>query len=616
MKKIKKIEESWKVNFLNSVLVKNKKLDFDLAKSLFRGSGNIPESLSELRLGVRSFGNNIQDSSDYMSIICKFLEVVGIEISKDKIDKSIEDGVKIEDVVRRVVLIYKSLFYANEKFSVLDPFSNNYGDLDFFMKIENGINSDNLGTLFNNANEVHNQYIKLPTNYNKDKFVNELFKRIETTNDSLYITGKAGTGKSTFIQYYTKMTKKKIIVLSFTGIAAVNIGGQTIHSFCGFPFRPMLPKDEGVKKLQPHFNTYKIIQNLDTIIIDEVSMLRSDILEGMDHFFRINGGDKSKFFGGKQVLFVGDPYQLPPVVENDIVSNELFNDVYESEYFFDAPVFKKMSPEKIEFQKIHRQKNIEFINLLNKVRDYSIINTEINLINNKCTEISKFSEDDMEIRLTTNKYIAKEENRRRLDIINEKEYVYEAEIFNRFSKDKYPVPQYLHLKRGSQIMFVKNDCQNNIRQWVNGTIAEIDFLTDEVIEVKMKDGSIHKIEKVTWENRKYKYNKLERRIESEVVGSFRHFPVKLAWAITIHKSQGLTFDNVKVDLGSRTFAPGQLYVALSRCKSLKGLTLVRKINNNDIIIDKRIQKFEKNYCNQVKTTSYRNNAHNKNIILQ
>ena len=616
MKSTKRIEESWKANFLNSVLVKNDKLDFDLAKSIFRGSGNMPESLSELRLGIRSFGNNIQDSSDYISIIYKFLEVVGIKISKDKIDKSIEEGVKLEDIVRRVVLIYKSLFYANEKFSVYDPFSSNYGDLDFFIKIETGIDSANLGTLFDNANEVHNQYVELPTNYDKNKFVNELFKRIETTNDSLYITGKAGTGKSTFIQYFTKTTKKKIILLSFTGIAAVNIGGQTIHSFCRFPFRPMLPKDKDIKKLKEHYNTFQIIKNLDTIIIDEVSMLRSDILEGMDHFFRINGGDKTKYFGGKQVIFVGDPYQLPPIVEDDEVSREIFSDVYKSEYFFDSPIFKLMKPEKIELTKIHRQKDVEFINYLNKVRDYSISNQEINYLNQEGLKKSELQKDIPEIRLTTNKYIAAQENMRRLDLINEKEFVYEAEISNKYPSDKYPVPQYLHLKRGAQIMFVRNDRQNDERRWVNGTIEEIDFLSDEIIEVKLEDGEICQIEKETWENRVYKYNKREKRIVSEVIGAYRHFPIKLAWAITIHKSQGLTFDKVKVDLGTGAFAPGQLYVALSRCSSFEGLTLVRKIKDSDIIIDERILEFDKNYFNQDHSTLYENNFRDESLVLQ
>ena len=614
MSKRKNIEGSWKTNFLNSVLVKNEKLDIDLAKSFFRGSGNIPESLSELRLGIRSFGNNIQDSSDYISIIYKFLEVVGIKISKDNIEKSIEEGVKLEDVVRRVVMIYKNLFYANEKFSVYDPFSNNYSDLDFFLKIETGIDSANLGTLFDNANEIHNQYIELPKNYDKDKFVKELFNRIETTNDSLYITGKAGTGKSTFIQYFTKTTKKKIILLSFTGIAAVNIGGQTIHSFCGFPFRPMLPEDKGIKKLQEHYNTFQIIKNLDTIIIDEVSMLRSDILEGMDHFFRINGGDKTKYFGGKQVIFIGDPYQLPPIVESDKVSYEIFTKVYKSEYFFDAPILKSMNPEKIEFKKIHRQKDIDFINHLNKIRDYSVTDQNIELINKRCYKTSDLENTDLEIRLTTNKYIAAQENSRKLDLINEKEFVYEAEIFNNYPKDKYPVPQYLHLKRGSQIMFVRNDRQNDMRRWVNGTISEIYFLSDEIIEVKLKDGEVYKIEKETWENRIYKYNKSEKRIVSEVIGTYRHFPIKLAWAITIHKSQGLTFDKVKVDLGTGAFAPGQLYVALSRCTSFEGLTLVRKIKDSDIIIDKRIQEFDNNSFN-IQIIKPENNFLDKELVL-
>ena len=594
MSKRKNIEGVWKTNFLDSVLVKNGSLDFDLAKSLFRGSGNIPESLSELSLGIRSFGNNIQDSSNYISIIYKFLEVVGIKISKDNIEKSIEEGVKLKDIVRRVVMIYKSLFYANKKFSVHDPFSNNYSDLDFFLKIETGVDSANLGTLFDNVNEIHNQYVELPKNYDKDKFIVDLFRRIETTNVSFYITGKAGTGKSTFIQYFTKNTKKNIILLSLTGIAAVNIGGQTIHSFCSFPFRPLLPKDKDIKKLQEHYSTFQILKNLDTIIIDEISMLRSDVLEGMDHFFRINGGDKTKYFGGKQVIFIGDPYQLPPILESDKVSYEIFTKIYKSEYFFDAPIFKSMNLEKIEFSKIHRQKDVDFINYLNKIRDYSVTDQDIDLINKRCYKNYEFGNTDLEIRLTTNNYVSAQENRRKLDLINDKEFVYEAEISNIYPEDKFPVPQYLHLKRGAQIMFVRNDRQNNTRRWVNGTISKIYFLSDEIIEVELADGVVHQIEKVTWENRVYKYNKLEGRIVSEIIGTFRHFPLKLAWAITIHKSQGLTFDKVKVDLGTGTFAPGQLYVALSRCTSFEGLTLVRQIKKSDIILDNRIQEFDRN----------------------
>jgi ATP-dependent DNA helicase PIF1 len=275
-----------------------------------------------------------------------------------------------------------------------------------------------------------------------------------------------------------------------------------------------------------------------------------------------------------------------------------------------------INPEKIAFTEIHRQKDDEFINYLNKVRDYSISNQEINYLNQKGLKTSELKENRLEIRLTTDKYIAAQENRRRLDLINEKEFVYESEIYNIFPKDKFPVPQYLHLKRGAQIMFVKNDLQNKVRRWVNGTITEIYFLSDEIIEVKLQDGEICQIEKETWENRVYKYNRREGIIESEVIETYRHFPIRLAWAITIHKSQGLTFDNVKVDLGTGTFVAGQLYVALSRCSSFEGLTLVREIMDSDIIIDERILEFDKNYFNQEYSKLHENNFRDESLVLQ
>ena len=242
-------------------------------------------------------------------------------------------------------MAYLAAVLEKDNFNVNDPFSNNYGDINFFLQIE--IGEDLQAKIdFTNAGESI-QNIALPTDYDQDEFVIKLFERIDKTNDSLFITGKAGTGKSTFIHYLTRNTKKKKLRLSFTGIAAVNIGGQTIHSFFGFPFKPMLPKDKDIPLFKEHWARRSIIREVDLIIIDEVSMLRSDILQAIDHSLRINGGDKTKLFGGKQIIFVGDPYQLPPIVESDSLHAELFSTTYKSEYFFDSPAFNDLNPEKI-----------------------------------------------------------------------------------------------------------------------------------------------------------------------------------------------------------------------------------------------------------------------------
>jgi len=594
MKKYKKVERKWVKGFLKSDFVKEGSFNQDLAKSIFRGQGTLPDSVSVYSGGFRAYANKIEDTLEYKEGLLKFLSLIGISISLDKLNEFILDGNELQDIVRRVHYIFKTLFYANENFNVNDPFNNNYGDINYLLRIELGNdNSESNPQLFDDLSlkELYNNYSKLPDNYEEDEIVKHLFERIENSNESVFLTGKAGTGKSTFVHYFTTKTKKKTLLLSFTGIAAVNIGGQTIHSFFRLPFKPLLPRDKEITKFKDHWSNKKIVQSVDTIVIDEVSMLRSDILEAIDYSLRINGGNPDLPFGGKQMVFIGDVYQLPPIVTSDSIEQELFKSIYTSEYFFDAPSFQTLNPIKIELTKVHRQKDSVFIETLNKVRDYSIIQSEVNDINDKCLRSDLGEGHELEIMLTSNRFIARTENAKRLESLPNLSFIFNANITGEFNADRFPAPVNLELKRNAQIMFVKNDNAIDERRWVNGSIATIEFLSDELIEVKLKDGSIHEIKKEVWENRKFKWDKKKGEITSEIIGTFEQFPIKLAWAITIHKSQGLTFDNVKIDLGTGTFVNGQLYTALSRCKSIEGLNLVRRIKLTDIIKDNRISDF-------------------------
>lgn len=594
MKKYKKVEKKWVTGFLKSDFVKEGSFNQDLAKSIYRGQGILPDSVSDYNGGFRAYANNIDDTLEYKEGLLKFLSLTGISISLGKLNDFLLEENEIQDVVRRVHYIFKTLFYANEKFNVNDPFNNNYGDINYLLRIEVGNdNTQSNPQLFDDLSldELYNNYSKLPDNYEEDEIVKHLFERIENSNESVFLTGKAGTGKSTFVHYFTTKTNKKTLLLSFTGIAAVNIGGQTIHSFFRLPFKPLLPRDKEITKFKDHWSNKKIIQSVDIIIIDEVSMLRSDILEAIDYSLRINGGNPNLPFGGKQMVFIGDVYQLPPIVTSDSIEKELFKSIYTSEYFFDAPSFQTLNPIKIELTKVHRQKDSVFIETLNKVRDYSIIQSEVNNLNDKCLRSDMDEVHELEIMLTSNRFIARTENAKRLESLPNLNFIFKANITGEFNADRFPAPVNLELKRNAQIMFVKNDNAIDERRWVNGSIATIEFLSDELIEVKLKDGSIHVIKKEVWENRKFKWDKKKGEITSEIVGTFEQFPIKLAWAITIHKSQGLTFENVKIDLGTGTFANGQLYTALSRCKSMEGLNLVRRIKLTDIIKDHRVSDF-------------------------
>lgn len=589
----KKIEKQWLKNFANCQLVKGGELDIELTKKIFNGRGKLEGSLSEFNVGFRNFASRYNDTLEFKYKLLSFLSLIGINIDIENLNYALsEKKVTIEEVVKKSYFLFKTLCFSKSNFNIHDPYSNNYGDINLLLNIEAKDYENTQINLFDTLNEIHNKYIELPENYINDEFSKNLYNKIENTNNSLFITGKAGTGKSTFIHYFTKNTKKKTLLLSFTGIAAVNIGGETIHSFFNFPFQPLLPNDKEIKKFVFSNPKYEIINHVDTIIIDEVSMLRSDILEAINYSLRINGGNPDLPFGGKQIIFVGDAFQLPPIVESDDLHKEIFTEIYKSEYFFDSPSFGELNPERLEFTKIHRQNDVNFISSLNRIRDYSITESEIEQINKRCIS-NNFEYNNLEVKLTSNRYIARNENRKRLDLLPNDEFIFYADIKGKFRNDKYPAPDILKLKRNAQIMFVKNDSKGVSRRWVNGTIGKIHFISDDIIEVELKNGDIHQVEKEEWESRKYAWKKETKSIGSEIIGTFKQFPIKLAWAITIHKSQGLTFDKVRVDLGTGAFASGQLYTALSRCKTFNGLSLDRPIQISDVIHDKRIKDFEK-----------------------
>lgn len=421
----------------------------------------------------------------------------------------------------------------------------------------------------------------------------EFKKAIKLFNEdkNLFITGVAGTGKSTLLSIFKANAGKNIVILAPTGIAALNIGGSTIHSFFYFPTR-LLDEDTCAKSIRFDKRRHGLFKNLSTIIIDEISMVRADILDAIDYSLKVNRKNLLPF-GGVQMVFFGDILQLPPVVTGKELY-QYFDDVYGGSYFFNAKSFSISDYKCVQLTRIFRQKDEGFRNLLNKVRYGNINNEILERINSRFSANKDFTDDTCITLCSTNK-IANEINDYRLSLLKTPVFEYEAEITGKFEQATFPTDSLLTLKVGTQVMMVKN---SPLQYWVNGSIGKILSLSEDEIYVEI-DGREYNVGKAKWEIIEYNYNKEINKIESEVVGTFIQYPVKLAWAITIHKSQGKTFNNICIDLGRGAFSHGQTYVALSRCTSLEGITLRKKIENRDIIVDSRVTDFIEN---QLKNT--------------
>ena len=435
-----------------------------------------------------------------------------------------------------------------------------------------------------------------------NKEFQDALQLITHTRQSVFLTGKAGTGKSTFLKYICNHTKKKYVVLAPTGIAAINAGGVTLHSFFKLPFRPMLPDDPDLSLSHGRIFEFfkypkekrKIIAEVDLIIIDEISMVRADIIDCVDRILRVYSGNMRLPFGGKQLLFVGDVFQLEPVVPSD--QKEILSLFYASPFFFSARVFKDINLVPIELQKVYRQTDSVFINILDRIRNNAARKQELDTLNGRYFPSFEPQNEDMYITLAT--------RRDQVDFINEKklaelpgeEYVSVGKIEGDFPESSLPTQLNLSITEQAQGIFIDNDYE---RRWVNGTIGMVSGIDENGnVYVLMESGVEHLVEPTSWRNYKYKYNEKEKRIEEEIVGTFEQLPIRLAWAITVHKSQGLTFSRVVVDLTGGVFAGGQTYVALSRCTSLEGLVLKSKISSRDIFIRKEIVEFSQIFNNQ------------------
>ena len=435
-----------------------------------------------------------------------------------------------------------------------------------------------------------------------NKEFQDALQLITHTRQSVFLTGKAGTGKSTFLKYICNHTKKKYVVLAPTGIAAINAGGVTLHSFFKLPFRPMLPDDPDLSLSHGRIFEFfkypkekrKIIAEVDLIIIDEISMVRADIIDCVDRILRVYSGNMRLPFGGKQLLFVGDVFQLEPVVPSD--QKEILSLFYASPFFFSARVFKDINLVPIELQKVYRQTDSVFINILDRIRNNAARKQELDTLNGRYFPSFEPQNEDMYITLAT--------RRDQVDFINEKklaelpgeEYVSVGKIEGDFPESSLPTQLNLSIKEQAQVIFIDNDYE---RRWVNGTIGMVSGIDENGnVYVLLESGVEHLVEPTSWRNYKYKYNEKEKRIEEEIVGTFEQLPIRLAWAITVHKSQGLTFSRVVVDLTGGVFAGGQTYVALSRCTSLEGLVLKSNISSRDIFIRKEIVEFSQIFNNQ------------------
>jgi hypothetical protein len=425
---------------------------------------------------------------------------------------------------------------------------------------------------------------------------NHFFDIIEHTNRSVFLTGKAGTGKTTFLNDFVKRTKKKHIVIAPTGIAAINAGGVTIHSMFGLPLRTFLPTTEridsslanNIADLMHHFkyrkDKLKLLREVEIIIIDEVSMLRADVLDMMDFSLRFVRRNNQRF-GGVQMLFIGDLYQLPPVVRDEHVLKQY----YQSPFFFDSHAIKEIPLITIELTKVYRQSDEDFLDILNAIRDGDVANIDFDHLNERYDPDFQTGHDSY-VYLCSHNRMADEINQKKLAEIKVDPSTYEAKLFGEFKENQFPNEQFLELKIGAQVMFIRNDISPE-KKYFNGKLGEIIGLDENEIRVVL-EGSEREIvvKREVWEQKKY-FLDTDKNIKEEVLGSFEQFPIKLAWAVTIHKSQGLTFDKVIIDAG-KSFTAGQVYVALSRCRTLEGIILKSKITPEVIFKDTRILQFQ------------------------
>lgn len=405
------------------------------------------------------------------------------------------------------------------------------------------------------------------------------FNKMNDTDEHIFLTGNAGTGKSTLLQYFRKKTKKKIAVLAPTGVAALNVKGQTIHSFFGFA-----PGISPVNIRRATKDKTDVMKALDAIVIDEISMVRADLLDCVDQSLRLNRGKPNQKFGGVQMIFIGDLFQLPPIVtEHD---RFMFEEEYLSPYFFSAYALGDFDLTYIELKKVYRQSDEKFVGLLNRMRNKQMTSEDVEVFNERHDPSFEPSESVEYVHLTTTNKMSDQRNQFELNRIEDKEHSFKGSLKGKFDQKRTPAPSALKLKLGARVMFVCNDPQ---KRWVNGTLGTVKRIGKQGLEklesimVEIDGGTEVKVLPHTW--KMFEHYSDGKSVETEEVGAYTQYPLVLAWAVTIHKSQGKTFNRVLVDVGWGTFAHGQMYVALSRCTTLKGIVLRKPFRTKDVILD-------------------------------